>query len=77
MMYDVRSTYLVEGGVDIEQADGVDTQTKDINGNQGDQGLGDILLERWHLHSAQEIRHSEQEHGDQHLDPEQGPRQLQ
>ena len=66
-------TYLVEGGVDIDKAQGVDTESEDVNGNQGRQGLCNLELDLGHGHQSREVSGLEQQDCDQHLQPEQSP----
>lgn len=69
--------YLVEGGVDVDEAEGVDAETDDINGDQGDQGLGSLSHDLGHLEQTHVLSHLEQSHGNDHLDPQQRPWQRQ
>lgn len=65
--------YLVEGSVDVDQAHGVDAQSNDVNGDQGQKSLGDVGLDLGHLEQAGVVCDFEQGHSNGHLEPEQSP----
>ena len=69
--------YLIERGFNVNEAEGVHTKTQNIDSNQGDQRLGNILLDNGHLQESCVVGDLQQQDSNRHLTPEQKPRELQ
>lgn len=69
----VTKGYLVKRSVDIDEAEGVDAETEDVDADQGDQGLGCLTHDLGHFQQTRVLGHLEQEYCNDHLHPQQCP----